>query len=176
MGKSGYTGLKTLGNISITVGSRTASHPAYINEEEHFDVVLGRSWLEKMGVKWVWFLVVSVNFSPVRAFERSAEIVHILRHGVVKHDSDGTSADSGCRTDPLDQTALTYMDTGESIPCDLVVLKDVDGNVVYITWYPDARAKIGAWEDLDERRGVSGKDGVQVRVLMEISGWNAGTL
>ena len=37
------------------------------------------------------------------------------------------------RTDPLDQTVLTYMDTGEAIPCDLVVLKDAEGNVVTIT-------------------------------------------
>ena len=51
MGAAGYTGLKTLGPISITVGTRTQSHPAFVNEEEHFDVVLGRSWLEKMGVK-----------------------------------------------------------------------------------------------------------------------------
>jgi len=87
MGAAGYTGLKTLGPVSITVGSRTATHPAYINEEEHFDVVLGRSWLEKMGVK----------------------------------------------TDPFDQTALTYMDSGEVIPCDLVVLKGADGNVITIT-------------------------------------------
>ncbi|KAK4685688.1 hypothetical protein P7C73_g4457, partial [Tremellales sp. Uapishka_1] len=87
MGGSGYAGLKTLGNVSITVGGKTASHPAFINEESHFDVVLGRSWIEKMGVK----------------------------------------------TDPLDQTALTYMDSGEAIPCDLVVLKDAEGNVIYIT-------------------------------------------
>jgi hypothetical protein len=51
MGSSGYTGLKSLGNVSITVGSKTASHLAMINEEQHFDVVLGRSWLEKTGVK-----------------------------------------------------------------------------------------------------------------------------
>ena len=51
MGASGYAGLKTLGPISISVGSHTASHPAFICEEEHFDVVLGRVWMEKMGVK-----------------------------------------------------------------------------------------------------------------------------
>jgi hypothetical protein len=51
MGSSGYTGLKTLGSIPITVGSRTVSHQAMINEEMHFDVVLGRSWVERMNVK-----------------------------------------------------------------------------------------------------------------------------
>ncbi|ORY30797.1 hypothetical protein BCR39DRAFT_528368 [Naematelia encephala] len=87
MGAAGYTGLKTIGKVSITVGSHTASHPALINEEEHFDVVLGRAWLEKMNIK----------------------------------------------IDPLDQTNMTYMDNGEVIPCDLVVLKDADGNVITIT-------------------------------------------
>ena len=53
MGAAGYTGLKALGNVPITVGSRTEYHPALINEEQHFDVVLGRTWLEKMNVKWV---------------------------------------------------------------------------------------------------------------------------
>ena len=87
MGSAGYTGLKTLGNVPITVGSRTASHPALINEEQHFDVVLGRQWLEKMAVK----------------------------------------------IDNLDPTVLTYMDSGESIPVDIVVLKDEQGNIITVT-------------------------------------------
>ncbi|KAK8844552.1 hypothetical protein IAR55_006399 [Kwoniella newhampshirensis] len=87
MGSFGYTGLKAIGSIPITVGTRTESHPAYISEENHFDVILGRTWLEKMAIK----------------------------------------------IDPLDQTALTYMDSGEAIACDLVVLKDAKGNVITIT-------------------------------------------
>jgi hypothetical protein len=51
MGSKGYTGLKVLGNISITVGSKTGTHLAMISEEEHFDVVLGRVWLEMTGIK-----------------------------------------------------------------------------------------------------------------------------
>ena len=43
----------------------------------------------------------------------------------------GHAADN--RVDPLDQTVLTYMDSGESIPCDLVVLKDEHGNVITVT-------------------------------------------
>lgn len=50
-GIGGYVGMKTIGSIPITVGSKTASHPAFVNEENHFDVVLGRQWLERMNVK-----------------------------------------------------------------------------------------------------------------------------
>jgi hypothetical protein len=46
-----FADMARLGKVSITVGGKTASHPAYISEENHFDVVLGRSWIEKMGVK-----------------------------------------------------------------------------------------------------------------------------
>lgn len=37
------------------------------------------------------------------------------------------------RVDPLDQTMLTYMDSGEVIPCDLVVLRDAKGEIITIT-------------------------------------------
>lgn len=37
------------------------------------------------------------------------------------------------RIDPLDQTVLTYMDTGEPIACDVVVLKDEKGDIITIT-------------------------------------------
>lgn len=37
------------------------------------------------------------------------------------------------RVDPIDQTLLTYMDNGEVIPCDIVVLKDDKGNKIFIT-------------------------------------------
>jgi hypothetical protein len=37
------------------------------------------------------------------------------------------------RIDPIDQTLLTYMDSGEVIPCDIVVLKDDQGNKIFIT-------------------------------------------
>ncbi|WWC85487.1 uncharacterized protein L201_000351 [Kwoniella dendrophila CBS 6074] len=87
MGTFGYTGLKIIGNVDITVGTKTQSHQAYLSEENHFDVILGRSWLERMAIK----------------------------------------------IDPLDPTSLTYMDNGEAIPCDIVVLKDEKGNVITIT-------------------------------------------
>lgn len=50
-GIGGYTGMKAIGSIPITVGTKTASHPVMVNEETHFDVVLGRQWLERMNVK-----------------------------------------------------------------------------------------------------------------------------
>ncbi|WVQ85113.1 hypothetical protein IAT38_007278 [Cryptococcus sp. DSM 104549] len=84
---AGYTGLRSIGQIPITVGSRTALHTAYISEEPHFDVILGRAWIEKMAIK----------------------------------------------IDPLDQTVLTYMDTGEPIACDVVVLKNDKGDIITIT-------------------------------------------
>jgi hypothetical protein len=51
MGTYGYAGLVNLGSIPITVGSKTASHPVMLSEETNFDCVLGRSWMEKMGIK-----------------------------------------------------------------------------------------------------------------------------
>lgn len=87
MGSSGYTGLQNLGQVAITVAGRTAHHSAMMSEEAHFDVVLGRQWVERMNVK----------------------------------------------IDPNDQTILTYMDTGDAIPCDIVVLKDEQGNKIHIT-------------------------------------------
>lgn len=58
-----------------------------LSEEPHFDVILGRAWIEKMNIK----------------------------------------------VDPLDQTLLTYMDSGEVIPCDLVVLRDSKGEIITVT-------------------------------------------
>lgn len=39
----------------------------------------------------------------------------------------------GVRTDPLDQTSVTFMDTGEIIETDLVIVKDANGGVVPIS-------------------------------------------
>ncbi|RXK40729.1 hypothetical protein M231_01981 [Tremella mesenterica] len=50
-GFGGYSGLRMLGQVPITVGGKTASHVAMISEEQHFEVILGRSWMERMGVK-----------------------------------------------------------------------------------------------------------------------------
>ncbi|CED82625.1 hypothetical protein [Phaffia rhodozyma] len=47
----GYGGLVNLGQWPIQVGSVAQKHTVMLSEETHFDVVLGRSWMEKMGVK-----------------------------------------------------------------------------------------------------------------------------
>lgn len=39
----------------------------------------------------------------------------------------------GVRTDPLDQTSVVFMDTGEVVPTDLVIVKDAHGEVVPIS-------------------------------------------
>lgn len=51
MGAYGYAGLVNVGKLPITVGSRTEKHTVMISEEVNFDVVLGRSWMEKMGIR-----------------------------------------------------------------------------------------------------------------------------
>lgn len=51
MGAKGYTGLKSIGLVPITVAGKTHKHNTLICEEEHFDVVLGRTWMEKMNIK-----------------------------------------------------------------------------------------------------------------------------
>lgn len=87
MGTYGYAGLVSLGQLPITVGSKTASHKVMLSEESNFDVVLGRAWAEKMGIK----------------------------------------------TDPADVTSVTYMENGEQIPVDIVVLKDANGEIITVT-------------------------------------------
>lgn len=39
----------------------------------------------------------------------------------------------GVRTDPLDPTSVVFMDTGEVVPTDLVIVKDANGEVVPIS-------------------------------------------
>lgn len=51
MGGAGYTGLKSIGEVPITVAGKTQKHNALVSEHEHFDVVLGRMWMEKMNIK-----------------------------------------------------------------------------------------------------------------------------
>jgi hypothetical protein len=46
---------------------------------------------------------------------------------------NGSTPADHLRIDPLDQTILTYMDTGEPIPCDIVVLRDAAGSKIHIT-------------------------------------------
>ncbi|OBZ69081.1 hypothetical protein A0H81_10747 [Grifola frondosa] len=50
-GHYGYGGLVNLGDWPITVGRTRTVHPVYLSEESHFDVVLGRSFMERRQIK-----------------------------------------------------------------------------------------------------------------------------
>lgn len=64
-GRYGYGGLTSLGRWPITVGTKTVDQEVMLVEHAFFPIVLGRSFMEKRGVK----------------------------------------------TDPLDQTSITFMDS-----------------------------------------------------------------
>jgi len=50
-GQYGYSGLVNIGKWPITVGKTKTTHAVYLSEESHFDIVLGRSFMEKRQVK-----------------------------------------------------------------------------------------------------------------------------
>ncbi|GJJ12617.1 hypothetical protein Clacol_006860 [Clathrus columnatus] len=50
-GSYGYSGLVNIGTWPLTVGYTTTHHPVYLAEETHFDIILGRSFMEKRGIK-----------------------------------------------------------------------------------------------------------------------------
>jgi len=50
-GHYGYGGLVNIGTWPVTVGKTKTTHTVYLSEESHFDVVLGRSFMEKRQVK-----------------------------------------------------------------------------------------------------------------------------
>ncbi|GBE82133.1 hypothetical protein BKA93DRAFT_779169 [Sparassis latifolia] len=50
-GHYGYSGLVNIGKWPITVGHTKSTHTVYLSEESHFDVVLGRSFMESRQVK-----------------------------------------------------------------------------------------------------------------------------
>ncbi|RPD66394.1 hypothetical protein L226DRAFT_550369 [Lentinus tigrinus ALCF2SS1-7] len=51
-GYYGYSGLVNLGKWPITVGRTRTTHSVYLSEESHFDVVLGRSFVERRQIKF----------------------------------------------------------------------------------------------------------------------------
>lgn len=119
MGTYGYAGLVNLGQLPITVGSKTQKHTVMISEEANFDVVLGRSWMEKMAIKCVSCL-----------FPLPDMLLGCIERILLTDDCD---PDLIFRTDPLDQTHISYYDSNEVIPCDIVVLKDSNGQVITVT-------------------------------------------
>ncbi|KAI0929190.1 hypothetical protein AcW1_006204 [Taiwanofungus camphoratus] len=50
-GHYGYSGLVNIGKWPITVGRTKTTHSVYLSEESHFDIVLGRSFMEYRQVK-----------------------------------------------------------------------------------------------------------------------------
>jgi len=50
-GHYGYSGLVNIGKLPITIGRTKTTHVVYLSEESHFDVVLGRSFMEKRQIK-----------------------------------------------------------------------------------------------------------------------------
>ncbi|KAF8310224.1 uncharacterized protein EI90DRAFT_2987399 [Cantharellus anzutake] len=78
-GMYGYTGLISIGEWPITLGSTTTRHQVYLSEETHFDVVLGRSFMEKRSVK-----VDLLDFTLVHCMDTGEKIdceVVIIRDG-----------------------------------------------------------------------------------------------
>ncbi|TBU35691.1 hypothetical protein BD311DRAFT_680177 [Dichomitus squalens] len=51
-GHYGYNGLVNLGKWPITVGRTRSTHSVYLSEETHFDVILGRSFVEHRQIKF----------------------------------------------------------------------------------------------------------------------------
>lgn len=83
----GFSGITNLGTWPIKVGKKTVEQQVMLVENSYFPVILGRSFMERRGV----------------------------------------------RTDPLDQTSVVFMDTGEVVPTDLVIVKDAAGEVIPIS-------------------------------------------
>ncbi|KAK4702613.1 hypothetical protein P7C70_g3605, partial [Phenoliferia sp. Uapishka_3] len=83
----GFSGITNLGTWPIKVGRKTVEQQVMLVENSYFPVILGRSFMERRGVK----------------------------------------------TDALDQTSVVFMDTGEVVPTDLVIVKDAAGEVIPIS-------------------------------------------
>lgn len=50
-GWMGYGGLVNMGQIPITLGTKTTTHTVYLAEENQFDVILGRAFMEARRVQ-----------------------------------------------------------------------------------------------------------------------------
>ncbi|KAH8117316.1 hypothetical protein DFH11DRAFT_1574366 [Phellopilus nigrolimitatus] len=86
-GLYGYGGLVNIGQWPVTVGKTKTVHSVYLSEETHFDCILGRSFMERRGVK----------------------------------------------TDSTDPTNVVCLDTGETLDCELVIIRDGNGEIVTVT-------------------------------------------
>ncbi|KAH8924357.1 hypothetical protein BT69DRAFT_1280685 [Atractiella rhizophila] len=83
----GFSGITNLGSWPIRIGEKSISLQVQLVESAYFPIILGRSFMEKRGVK----------------------------------------------ISPLDETEIIFMDTGEKVDCDLVIVKDAQGQVVPVS-------------------------------------------
>ncbi|QRV99892.1 hypothetical protein RhiJN_27911 [Ceratobasidium sp. AG-Ba] len=86
-GLYGFNGLVHIGRWPITLGRTTTQHDVYLSEETHFDVVLGRAFMERRAIQ----------------------------------------------TDLVDLTKVVCGDTGETVDCEVVVIRDGTGDIVTVT-------------------------------------------
>ncbi|EUC61698.1 hypothetical protein RSOL_404920 [Rhizoctonia solani AG-3 Rhs1AP] len=86
-GLYGFNGLVHIGKWPVTLGRTTTQHDVYLSEETHFDVVLGRAFMERRAIM----------------------------------------------TDLVDLTKVVCGDTGETVDCDVVVIRDGTGDIVTVT-------------------------------------------
>lgn len=80
-------------------------------ENSYFPIILGRS--------------VTLRTSSSSSKSKPLTIAHVPHRSFMEK--------RGVRTDPLDQTSVVFMDTGEIINTDLVVVKDAHGDVLPIS-------------------------------------------
>lgn len=85
-GTYGFNGITNLGKWPVQVGSKAVPCTVMLAEDSYFPVILGRTFMEKRGV----------------------------------------------RTDPIDMTSVTFMDTGERADVEVVVVRDEKGEPVPI--------------------------------------------
>lgn len=94
--------------IVIQVGKKTVEQQVMLVENSYFPIILGR-----------FVLLSSLPSLSLLADSSRSTRSFMERRGV--------------RTDPLDQTSVVFMDTGEVVPTDLVIVKDAQGEVVPIS-------------------------------------------
>lgn len=92
----GFSGITNLGSWPIRIGEKTVEQQVMLVENSYFPVVLGRC----------------VPVLLPRLFSR-ADCAYITPRSFMEK--------RGVKTDPLDQTSVIFMDTGETVACECVL-------------------------------------------------------
>jgi hypothetical protein len=100
-GLYGYSGITNLGNWPIKVGEKTVEQQVMLVESSYFPIILGRSSSFPRLALFFWLVGKAEPVSGSRSFMEKRDV----------------------KTDPLDQTSVQFLDTGEIIPTDVVVVK-----------------------------------------------------